>query len=145
MKEWEERFNSFLKTRGLTFTPERKAILEAIFSTHDHFDVESLHDRLKREGARISIATVYRLIPLLIESGLLRQATFQEGHPTYEHFFGHRPHHHLICVRCGKVVEFREEAVEKLLNRVCRRNGFSPFDYRIGVRGVCADCRKEEK
>lgn len=145
MKEWEERFNSFLKARGLTFTPERKVILEEIFSSHDHFDIESLHDRLKRGGARISIATIYRLIPLLIESGMIRQATLREGRPTYEHLFGHRPHHHLICVRCGKVVEFREAAVERLLDRACGRHGFSPFEYRLVVRGVCADCRKEDK
>lgn len=144
MKEWEEQFNSFLRGRGLTFTPERGAILEEIFADHGHFDVEALHDRLKKRGLRISVATVYRLIPLLIESGMIRRATSQAGRPTYEHLFGHRPHHHLICVRCGKVVEFRQEAVEKILDRVCAGHGFSPFDYRLVVRGVCAACRKGE-
>ncbi len=145
MKEWEERFSAFLKARGLTFTPERRNILEEIFSTHDHFDVESLRDRLRAKGDRVSVATIYRLIPLLVESGMIRQATVREGHPTYEHLFGHHPHHHLICVNCGKVVEFRESAVEKLLDRVCGRHGFAPFDYRLGVRGVCAACRKGEE
>ncbi len=145
MREWEKRFGSFLKDRGLTFTPARKMILEEIFSTHEHFDVESLHDRLRRKGSRISLATIYRLIPLLVESGMIRPATVWAGRPTYEHLFGQRPHHHLICIRCGKVVEFQEETVEKLLNRVCGRKGFSPFDYRIGVRGVCAACREKEE
>lgn len=145
MTKWEEQFTSFLRARGLTYTPERKNILEEIFSTHDHFDIESIHDRLREKGARISVATIYRMIPLLIESGMIRPATVRRGRPTYEHLFGHRPHHHLICARCGKVVEFRQDAVERLLDRVCQRNGFSPFDYRIGVRGVCAGCRKGEE
>ncbi len=145
MKKWEAQFTAYLKDRSLTYTPERKTILEEIFSSHDHFDVESLHDRLRERGSRISVATIYRLIPLLVESGMIRPATDRRGRPTYEHLFGHRPHHHLICSRCGKVVEFRLDAAEKLLDRVCERNGFSPFDYRIGVRGVCAACRREER
>jgi len=144
VKEWEEQFRAFLRGRGLTFTPERRAILGEIFNDHGHFDVESLHDRLRRRGSRISVATIYRLIPLLLESGMIRQATPRDGHPTYEHLFGHRPHHHLTCVRCGKVVEFRQEEIEKILDKICGRHGFSPFDYRLGVRGVCASCRKEE-
>ena len=145
MRDWEERFTSFLKARGLTFTRERKTILEAIFATHDHFDVDSLHEDLKKRGERISVATIYRLIPLLVESGMIRQAVSRAGHPTYEHLFGHLPHHHLICVRCGRVAEFREERIEKILDGVCEREGFSPIEYRLGVRAVCSSCRREEK
>jgi len=144
MREWEEQFKAFLRDRGLTFTPERRAVLEEIFADHGHFDVETLHDRLRRRGSRISVATIYRLIPLLTESGMIRRAIPRNGHPTYEHLFGHRPHHHLSCVRCGKVVEFGGGSVEKCLDKVCTRHGFAPFDYRLGVRGICADCRKEE-
>ncbi len=144
MKEWEEQFRTFLRGRGLTFTPERRAVLDEIFAEHGHFDVETLHARLRDRGSRISVATIYRLIPLLTESGMIRQATPRDGHPTYEHLFGHRPHHHLTCVRCGKLVEFRQEEIEKILDRICARHGFSPFDYRLGVRGICSACRKDE-
>lgn len=143
--EWTEQFKTFLQARGLTFTPERRAVLEAIFSDHGHFDVESLHDRLRRQGSRISVATIYRLIPLLIESGMIRRAFLHNGNPTYEHLFGQRPHHHLTCIHCEKVIEFGGESVEKVLDEICDRYGFVPFDYRLGVRGVCATCRKEEK
>jgi Fur family transcriptional regulator, ferric uptake regulator len=145
MREWEEQFKVFLRARGLTFTPERRVVLEEIFADHGHFDVETLHDRLRRRGSRISIATIYRLIPLLTESGMIRRAIPRNGHPTYEHLFGHRPHHHLTCVRCGKVVEFGGESVEKSLDKICTRHGFAPFEYRLGVRGICAACRKEEE
>ena len=144
MNDPEQRFVEFLRAKGHTFTPERRTILREIFSSHEHFTVETLFDKLKERGERISLATIYRLIPLLEESGMIRRAMSCEGHVTYEHLFGHKPHHHLICVKCGKIVEFREEKIETLLNLVCGKYEFSPFEYRLGVRGICSACREEE-
>lgn len=143
MNDPEAKFAEYLRSKGLKFTPERREILREIFASHDHFDVETLFEILKKKGERISLATIYRLIPLLVESGMIRRATRLEGHVTYEHLFGHKPHHHLVCIRCGQIVEFRDEGIEDLLNQVCRKHGFSPIDQRMGVRGICAACQED--
>jgi len=79
MSEPEKQFADFLRSKGLKFTPERREILRKIFATHEHFDVETLFEKLKKGGERISLATIYRLVPLLIESGMIRQATRCRG------------------------------------------------------------------
>ena len=142
MNNPEIKFAEYLRSKGLKFTPERREILREIFSTHEHFDVEALYDTLKKKGARTSLATIYRLVPLLIESGMIRRATRLDGHVTYEHIFGHKPHHHLVCVKCGQIIEFRDDGIERLLKEVCRKYDFSPIDQRLGVRGICSSCRE---
>ncbi|HDL63909.1 MAG TPA: transcriptional repressor [Proteobacteria bacterium] len=142
MNDPERTFAEFLKSKGLKFTPERREILRVIFATHEHFDVETLFEVMKKRGERTSLATIYRLVPLLIESGMIRRATRLDGHVTYEHVFGHKPHHHLVCVKCGQIVEFRDEGIEQLLTEVCQKYDFSPIDQRLGVRGVCSSCRE---
>ena len=142
MKSPEEKFQEYLSSKGFKFTPERRAILHEIFSMHRHFDVESLYDILKKQGERISLATIYRLLPHLVESGMIRRATRLDGHVTYEHVFGHKPHHHLVCVKCGKVIEFYDKRMEDRLKQICEKNDFMPLDHRLGVRGICLNCRK---
>lgn len=143
MNDPEAAFAQYLKSKGLKFTPERRVILHEIFASHEHFDVESLFETLKNKGERISLATIYRLIPLLIESQMIRRATRVDGHVTYEHLFGHKPHHHLVCMRCGRIVEFRDESIEKLIDQVCRNYNFLPVEQRLGVRGICSACQEE--
>ena len=142
MNDPETKFAEYLRSKGLKFTPERREILREIFATHEHFDVENLFEVLKNRGERISLATIYRLIPLLTESGMIRRATRLDGHVTYEHVFGHKPHHHLVCVKCGQIIEFRNEEIEQLLRGVCKKYGFAPIDQRLGVRGICSACRE---
>jgi len=143
LKDPETTFAEYLRSKGLKFTPGRRKILREIFLRHEHFDVETLFEALKNKGERISFPTIYRLIPLLVESRMIRRATRLDGHITYEHLFGHQPHHHLVCVKCGRIVEFRNQGIEKLIDQVCRKYNFSPIDQRLGVRGICSACREE--
>ena len=83
MNDPERTFAEFLKSKGLKFTPERREILRVIFATHEHFDVETLFEVMKKRGERTSLATIYRLVPLLIESGMIRRATRLDGPVTY--------------------------------------------------------------
>ena len=140
MNDPEQQFSDFLRSKGLKFTPERQEILREIFAAHDHFDVETLFEKLKKGGERISLATIYRLVPLLIEGGMIRQATRSDGHVTYEHVFGHKPHYHLVCMQCGKIIEFRDEGIERLLMQICDKYDFSVIDHRLAGRGTCSAC-----
>lgn len=139
----EKYFADFLQSKNLKFTRERRAIFQEVFATHEHFDVETLHDRLKEKGERISLATVYRLIPLLQESHMVQLAVRRDGAVTYEHIFGHKHHDHLVCVKCGRVIEFEDEVIRQQLLQLCRDKGFAPIDHRVSVRGVCQACRKK--
>jgi Fur family ferric uptake transcriptional regulator len=136
-------FRDYLKTKGLKFTPERKAILEGILSFSGHFDIERLYDKLHRKRGEISFATIYRTIPHLIKSGLIREVMRCQDRPQYEISFGFPHHDHLVCINCGKIFEFKDDEIEKLQNRVCRKYDFKPTEHRLGVRGYCRNCQSK--
>jgi Fur family ferric uptake transcriptional regulator len=138
----EEKFGEFLRSRGLKFTPERRSILREIFSLHQHFDVETLHRNLRKKGEKISLATVYRTIPLLVESEMIKEALRRPGQVTYEHIYGRKHHDHLVCVICGKTIEFFDRKLERRKGEICKKYRFEPTDHLLTIRGVCRDCRR---
>jgi len=139
----EDRFRDHLKRKGLKFTPERELILKEVFSSHKHFDVEELFLRLRKKNKAISRATIYRTIPLLIESDLIREALRCRDRVYYEHIFGHPHHDHLVCIECGKIIEFKNEKLEKLQDVICKKYGFEPIEHRLGIKGYCGRCQKK--
>lgn len=136
-----EVFREFIRKKGLRNTPEREQVVQAVFSIHDHFDVEELYSLLLRRSEKISKATVYRTIPLLLESGLIQEAFFQDGHIHYEHIYGHDHHCHLRCVNCGKVVEFTEQAVREVEQKLEANYDFLVTGHRLEVYGYCGKCK----
>ena len=99
-------FRSYISKKGLRNTPEREEIIKEIFASHDHFDVDELYLRLRRKGSRVSKASIYRNLPLIMESCLISEVWHEDGHMHYEHIYGHGHHCHLRCIQCGKVIEF---------------------------------------
>ncbi len=138
-------FRRYIKKKGLRYTPERETIVQEIFSAHDHFDVDTLYLRLRNKGADISKASIYRTIPLLIESGLIQEVFYEDGHMHYEHIYGHRHHCHLRCVECGKIVEFTEESMEALEQKLAGRFDFEISGHKLEMFGRCPACRSSEK
>ena len=143
MNAAETQFGKYLRSRGLKFTPQRKLILKKVFTTHDHFEADDLIMAFKKEGRGLSRATVYRTLPLLVESGLIREVQLGENHAHYEHTLGHEHHDHLICVKCGHVVEFCDHSIEMLQNTVCEKHGFQPHSHNLEIKGYCSRCRGE--
>ena len=137
-------FRSFISGKGLRNTPEREEIIAEIFSTHEHFDVDELYMRLRHRGSKISKASIYRNIPLIMECGLIKDVWLEDGHMHYEHIYGHGHHCHLRCVKCGKVVEFVDESLKELEKRLSEENGFEIIDHRLDITGYCPDCREEK-
>lgn len=136
----ETKFQEFLEQKGLKFTPERQAILREISSLHKHFDVDGLYEILGKNGKNISRATIYRTLPFLIECGLIKEALRGQPKITYEYIFGRSHHDHLVCVKCGKIIEFRNDKIEKLQEMVCRKYNFHPLEHRLGIKGYCKEC-----
>lgn len=142
MNNYRSKFREHLQKKGMKFTPERKTILNEVFSLHSHFDVEKLYERLRRYAKNISMATIYRTLPLLVESGLIKEIFRLEGKISYEHIFGHRHHDHMVCIRCEGVIEFQEEKIEQLQDKICEKHQFMPLEHRLGIRGYCKKCSK---
>ncbi|MFH1350068.1 MAG: transcriptional repressor [Pseudomonadota bacterium] len=134
-------FRSFIKAKGLRNTPEREEIIREVFANHDHFDVDELYLRLRREGSKVSKASIYRNIPLIMECGLIREVWYEDGHMHYEHIYGHGHHCHFRCIKCGKVIEFVEEGLNAIERSLEERHYFKVIDHRLDVTGYCDRCK----
>jgi len=133
----------FLKERHYRITSERFIVLDAVLSTEGHFDADKLYLKLKNEGAKISRATVYKTLDILRRAGLVSKHQFDDGYSRYERAFGKALHHHLICVRCGEIIEFSNEKLLKIQNDVCKEKRFKPQSSTFQIFGLCEKCQKE--
>jgi Fur family ferric uptake transcriptional regulator len=136
-------FRSYISKKGLRNTPEREEIIREIFASHDHFDVDELYLRLRQKGSRVSKASIYRNIPLIMGSCLIREVWHEDGHMHYEHIYGHGHHCHLRCIQCGKVIEFVEKRLIDIEKSLGEQYDFDILDHRLDVTGYCSKCRKE--
>jgi Fur family ferric uptake transcriptional regulator len=132
----------YIAENGLKHSRQRDRIAETFFAMGGHVSVEELVARVRRIDPRISVATVYRTMKLLADSGLAVPRQFGgSGQTRYEAATG-KPHHdHLICTSCGEIVEFANERIESLQELVARRHGFEVESHRLELYGRCARCR----
>ncbi|MCA8998538.1 MAG: transcriptional repressor [Planctomycetaceae bacterium] len=123
-------------------TRERAIIVEEVFASHEHFDADTLVQRLaqRRDSKRVSRSTVYRSLNLLEEAGLVRKVARQDDRDLYEHDYGYPQHDHLICQRCGKLIEFQRNEIAEMLEQVAREHGFRMESHRLEVSGLCNEC-----
>jgi Fur family ferric uptake transcriptional regulator len=135
------KFVDFLEKKELKLTLERRAILESIFSIDSHFQAEDLLIQMRQKGLRVSKATIYRTLPLLLESGLLRELHMGDKQLYYEYQHDRQDHDHLICTNCGKIIEFSEPKGREIIRQVCRKNDFTISKYIIEIQGYCKDCQ----
>lgn len=142
--EIKERFDNYIREKGLRRTSQRDVIVEAAFSTEEHFTAEQLWDMARRIDPATSRATLYRTLSLLVESGLLTEIDLGRDQKYYDPNFVDHPHHnHLICVDCGKVIEFEDEHIETLFDCITRRLGFRATSKSMRIEACCDQLRKE--
>jgi Fur family ferric uptake transcriptional regulator len=132
-----------LREKGLRYTPQRAAILEAVLAGSGHFHADEAAGRLRRKG--VSRATVYRMLPILVECGILERAFRHDGHQVYERIYGGVHHDHLLCANCGRAIEFRDDRIEAIQASICRKERFRPASHRLVIHGVCARCAARGK
>ncbi|MDA3813411.1 MAG: Fur family transcriptional regulator [Candidatus Cloacimonetes bacterium] len=142
MKQEKVLYQDFLQSKNLKLTKPRLIIMEAVLENHDHFNVDDLYEQIKMKHKDVSRATIYRTIPLLIESGLVKQSLRCESKDIYEHTYGHENHLHFICTNCGKILESSFNEVEKLINQLAKNENFKISEYNLGASGLCKDCKK---
>jgi Fur family ferric uptake transcriptional regulator len=133
-----QRLDEFLASKDLRRTRQRDVIVEAAFGTTDHFTADELHDMSRKLDRTVSRATVYRTLSLLVECGLLREIDLGKDQTYYDPNFLEKPeHNHLICVDCGRVVEFQDEHIAVLEDCITKRLGFTPASKSIRIEANC--------
>jgi Fur family ferric uptake transcriptional regulator len=136
---------SVLKAKGLKLTAQRRTVMAAISRMKRHFEAEDLIDDLRARKQRISRATIYRTLPLLVQAGLVREVHSSDRHAHYERALLSDHHDHLVCTKCGTVKEFVDPRIEKLQLQVCAERGFEPLRHRMEILGVCRRCQRTAK
>lgn len=135
-----EAFAAYLQSRHIKVTAARRAVLDAVLSLTEHFEAEQVLHALRERGLRVGKATVYRTLPLLVDCGILKQVRFDVKQAHYEHAFGEDPHDHMVCRRCGRIVEFGSEEVIALRQRIAQRFKFHAISHRFQLSGLCWEC-----
>jgi len=139
-----DRLDDFIRKKGLRQTSQRDEILEIIFSSDEHFTPDELFERLRAAGSKPSRATVYRTLGLLVEANLIHEIELGDGQTTYDpNFIDHPNHNHLICVDCGKVVEFEDSHLDLQNDDLTRRLGYRPVSKSLRIEAACERLRKE--
>ena len=136
-------FLRYLKEQHLPVTHQREAIAHVVFSSAEHLSVEEIEGRLRSSGNRIGKATIYRTLDLLVRSRLVVELDFGEGFKRYENRLSQEPvHEHLICLECGRVIEFQSWEVQEVKARITQKHGFRPTRHKLEVYGLCRSCQE---
>lgn len=136
----EKIFTDFLARQGLKFTDQRRHILDAACKMPGHFSAEKLLEHSRSRDKTISKATVYRTLPLLKDSHLLEEHDFGNGRKSYERAYERRHHDHLICIKCGRIIEFENNMIERYQNEEADKLGFKLIYHSHKLFGFCKKC-----
>ena len=142
LKQVNKIFESYLESNQLRKTPERYAILEEIYALTDHFDVEGLYMHMKAKRYRVSRATVYNTLELLENCDLVTRHAFDKNMATYEKSYGYKQHDHLVCVNCGKILEFCDPRLQQIQTMVGEVLQFKVTHHSLNLYGECAQLQQ---
>ena len=139
-KDLKKAWQSHLLSKGLNTTQQRELIVEYFLRTKDHISIDELLTRVRKKNKKIGYATVYRTLKLLVEAGLAHHRQFGDGQARYEVAGEH--HDHLICTKCNLILEFEDEEIEKLQERIAEKlGGFEVSRHRHELYGLCPKAR----
>ena len=139
-------FKKALADSGLKYTKQREVLLRTLYNSNSHFTPEALHNKIRsaHPELNVGIATVYRTLNLLEESGMATSITFGAQGKKFE--LANKPHHdHLICKSCNKIIEFTDSTIEKKQLQIAKENGFILTGHIMQLYGICNECSGRRK
>lgn len=139
--ELKDRFAAYLRKQKYRNTQERYLVLESAISMEEHFSADELYLHMRSAKLKVSRATVYSTLDLLTKCNILMKHRFQEGGAHFELADKMPNHDHLICTECGRILEFQEEALDAITNKVCEEFGFKAIKHSLQIFAVCKDTR----
>jgi Fur family ferric uptake transcriptional regulator len=139
-----ELFHSRLKQRGLKSTAQRDDIARVFFEIGHHISAEQLYAEVKKINQHVGYATIYRTLRLLKECDLVSERHFDDDQARYE-VVGERHHDHFICERCGKIIEFENESLERLQEAVARELNVTLTRHKMELYGLCSECLAQSR
>ena len=139
-----DEFSSYLRKKGLKLTNQRMRVARNIFAMGSHFTVDHLAEALKKKQDNISRATIYRIVSVMAEAGLLIEHNFGQNAKFYEYSSAEKEHHdHMICLYCGRIEEFCEEDIEEIQIQVANKFGFDLAEHSLNLYGHCRLLKKQ--
>ncbi len=139
-----EELKRIIKKRGLKYTRQRELILQTLFEHSGHHSPEEILTLIKKEhpSIKIGIATIYRTLSLFEEEGLVESISFDKDGKKYE--IGYKEHHdHLLCIECGKIIEFIDNVIETRQIKVTKKYNFKMLGHTLKIIGICQECQKK--
>ena len=138
-------FKARISGEGLKATRQREAILDIFLNSSGHKNLAQIYAQVAKINPKIGYVTVYRTLKLLARLGLATQWKFADGETRYEPTSEGSHHDHLICLDCGKIIEFEDQALEALQNRIARRHRFRISYHRMELYGRCEECSRKKQ
>ena len=135
------RFKEALKKEGLKYTPQRTAVLEEIIKDKGHRESEEIYLALKKSGQHVSRATIYRTMDILVNNGFARKMNLGDGRARYESKVNSPHHDHLVCMDCGLIVEFMDQKIEDLQDKIAIQYNFQLKQHIHQLFGLCKKCQ----
>jgi Fur family transcriptional regulator, ferric uptake regulator len=136
-----ESFLAYLRDHNLPVTAQRQAIAEVVLCSDRHVSADDIERELWARGAAVGTATIYRTLDVMVRSGLVVERDFGEGFRRFEPARDEPNHEHLICTVCGRVVEFREERLDRMTMLIAEQHDFVRSRHKLVIEGVCGVCR----
>ncbi len=140
MTKEKEIYYDYLFTNNIKHSRQRERILDTFLMTEDHLTAQDIFEIARKEDSNLGIATVYRAMKLFCDAGLADIIDVGDGNKRYEHKVNHKHHDHLICVKCGKIIEFHNSQIEKIQLEVCDELDFKATSHKLQIYGICKEC-----
>ena len=141
MVDVKEAFQTFLQEKNQHYTAQRALIVEAFVNAQNHLSVEELYEIVKHKEPSIGQVTVFRTLKLLEDAGIANPVNFGDRTVRYEMCYESKHHDHLVCLKCGKVIEALDKKMEKRKELICKKHNFVPSHHRLEIFGTCAACQ----
>jgi Fur family ferric uptake transcriptional regulator len=145
MKDPKELFINYLKEHNLKWSKQREQLVDLFLSAEGHVTADELYHTAQKIYADIGYATVYRTLRLLARSGIASAARFGHKSARYENAGKARHHDHMVCTRCGMIIEFESPQIEKSQNEIARQKGFTMTHHKMVLYGVCKECTQNRR